>query len=108
MANGKPQSPTGLHQIAAMHGGSVAVQWTRCGRAGCHCARGARHGPYFGLFYREAGRLRHRYIAAADVAAVEAACRAQRTARTAAQRERQQAWDTWRSLRASVREGEAT
>ena len=82
------------------------MQWVRCGCATCHCAQGTLHGPYYGLFYREAGRLRHRYITAADVAAVEAACQAHRAARAAARQERQQAWQAWRGLRDAVRKGE--
>ena len=49
---------------------SVCPQWVRCGKPGCRCVRGELHGPYHSLFWREAGRLRKRYVRAADVAAL--------------------------------------
>lgn len=82
---------------------AVCAQWVRCGKPGCRCARGEPHGPYYYLFWREGGRLRKRYVRAADAVAVAAAC--------AARRDRERRWrrlvranrQTWRALAAEVR-----
>ncbi len=58
--------------------GALCPQWVRCGKSSCHCAGGDLHGPYWYLFWRQGGRLRKRYIRAADVDAVRAACPAER------------------------------
>jgi hypothetical protein len=34
----------------------------RCGRRGCHCRPGARHGPYWYAYWQENGRQRTRYV----------------------------------------------
>jgi hypothetical protein len=68
--------------------GVVCRQWVRCGRPGCRCARGQLHGPYHYHFARENGRLRKRYVKAADLERVRAACQAR-------QRERRELAD-WR------------
>lgn len=83
---------------------AVCVQWVRCGKPGCRCARGDLHGPYHYLFWREGGRLRKRYARAADAAAVAAACHARR--------DRERRWRrlvradrrTWQGLVAELRE----
>ena len=31
--------------------GCVSQMWTRCGRPNCRCAKGAKHGPYFRLWW---------------------------------------------------------
>lgn len=54
-------------------GVSLCQQWTRCGRAGCRCARGELHGPYWYLFWREGGRLKKRYVRRADIDAMREA-----------------------------------
>lgn len=54
--------------------GKVHVQWVRCGRAGCRCAQGQLHGPYYYRFWREGGRLRKEYVKRADLEGVIAAC----------------------------------
>lgn len=85
---------------------TMCRQWVRCGKPGCRCAEGYPHGPYHYLFWREGGRLRKRYVRAADVAAVMVAC--------AARRDRERRWrrlvradrQTWRILAARLREAE--
>ena len=79
--------------------GSVCVQWVRCGKGGCRCSRGMRHGPYFYRFWREGGRLRKQYVKKADLERVRAACDARRQER----REAQAAWAQWRGLLAELR-----
>jgi hypothetical protein len=44
----------------------------RCGKANCRCARGAGHGPYAFLHWRDrTGKQCRRYVRASDVAAVQ-------------------------------------
>ncbi len=33
--------------------GTVLTQWVRCGKAGCRCATGKPHGPYFYHYFRQ-------------------------------------------------------
>jgi hypothetical protein len=82
--------------------GAVCVQWRRCGRAACRCARGALHGPYYYRFWREAGRLRKAYIRRSELEQVRAYCAARRRAR----RTLLASWEQWRLLVAAVREVE--
>jgi hypothetical protein len=51
---------------------SLHQQWTRCGKPSCRCARGALHGPYWYLFWRERGRLHKRYVPRAELAQMRA------------------------------------
>ena len=48
--------------------GSLHAEWVRCGKAGCRCASGALHGPYWRRQWREGGRTRRQYVRRADVA----------------------------------------
>ena len=61
--------------------GVVCAQWRKCGKAGCRCARGDLHGPYFARFWRQGGRLRKAYIRKADVEDVRGRCQARRQVR---------------------------
>jgi len=47
---------------ANMLWGSLGSVYRRCGRKGCHCASGAKHGPVFYLTRSEAGRTRNIYV----------------------------------------------
>lgn len=38
------------------------LEYTRCGKAGCRCAAGNLHGPYWYAYWTEAGRTKSRYI----------------------------------------------
>lgn len=42
----------------------------RCGKPGCHCATGERHGPYWFLRWRDGARQRRRYVSAEELDAV--------------------------------------
>lgn len=42
--------------------GSLSVRWTRCGRAGCGCAEGKKHGPYLYVSVFREGRTRSVYV----------------------------------------------
>jgi hypothetical protein len=50
--------------------GSLVEQTRRCGKAGCRCAEGELHGPYFYFAPRTAGRGRLRYVPAALIEVV--------------------------------------
>jgi len=41
---------------------SLGAVYRRCGRKGCHCASGAKHGPVFYLTRSEGGRTRNIYV----------------------------------------------
>src|SRR5262245_40164378 len=82
--------------------GAVCLQWVRCGRRNCRCARRRLHGPYFYRFWREGGRLRKAYVRPADLGQVVLQCRQHRLLR----RELAAWWDRWREMAAVVREAE--
>jgi hypothetical protein len=42
--------------------GSLHVEWRRCGKANCSCARGALHGPYWVRRWWEHGKQRKAYV----------------------------------------------
>jgi uncharacterized protein DUF6788 len=60
-----------LHKILRAKG-VVRLEWVRCGRDNCRCARGELHGPYYFRYWREGtlGRrkLRKEYIKRQDEA----------------------------------------
>lgn len=37
-------------------------EWVRCGKDGCKCRAGERHGPYTYKYWKEGGRLRKEYV----------------------------------------------
>ena len=52
--------------------GSLQLEWRRCGKPRCRCARGEPHGPYAVRYWYEAGRRRKEYVPLARVADVAA------------------------------------
>ena len=86
--------------------GAVCVQWKRCGRPGCRCARGELHGPYYCLFWRSRGRLHKRYRRLAEAASVAAACQERREHARAARQEARQVRAEVRALIGRLREVE--
>ena len=42
--------------------GSLAMRATRCGRPGCKCAKGEKHGPYLYVSVFRGGRTRSVYV----------------------------------------------
>src|SRR5439155_14199338 len=42
--------------------GSLRAEWKRCGRVGCRCVQGARHGPYWYRRWREGRHRRKQYV----------------------------------------------
>ncbi len=83
--------------------GVVCVQWRRCGRPSCRCARGQPHGPYYYRFWREGGRLKKAYVRRTDVEEVRSRCQARRLTRASVAA----GWEQWRTLAAQVREAES-
>jgi hypothetical protein len=83
--------------------GAVCVQWKRCGRPSCRCARGELHGPYYCLFWRSRGRLHKRYVRLSEAPAVQATCREHRERARAARQEARQARAELRALIAELR-----
>ena len=53
-----------LGDVEQVLAGALTEQTRRCGRAGCRCAGGEPHGPYFYFSPRQAGRGRLRYVPA--------------------------------------------
>ncbi len=43
-------------------GGSLVKQYVVCGKAGCRCQRGQKHGPLYYLYWKEQGRSRSLYV----------------------------------------------
>jgi len=42
--------------------GSLVKQYVNCGKPGCRCQRGKKHGPLFYLYWKEQGRSRSLYV----------------------------------------------
>jgi hypothetical protein len=61
-----PKTPAATAAVEPVPG-SLHVEWVRCGKPGCRCARGQRHGPYVRRHWREGGRKRSTYIRLGDV-----------------------------------------
>lgn len=61
------QNPLSLPKIFVKfsHGG-IYLQWIRCGKKNCRCARGAKHPAYY-YFEREDGKTKKTYIRKADL-----------------------------------------
>ena len=49
-------------------GGSLVKQYVVCGKAGCRCERGQKHGPLYYLYWKERGRSRSLYVPREKVA----------------------------------------
>ena len=47
--------------------GSVVLQFVRCGKPGCSCNYGQRHGPYFYRVWREGGKVCKAYVKITDL-----------------------------------------
>jgi hypothetical protein len=59
------QALTELFPITA---GSLVKQYVVCGKSGCRCQRGEKHGPLHYLYWKEQGRSRSLYIPREKVA----------------------------------------
>lgn len=54
--------------------GKLCEQFIRCGKAGCRCQNGERHGPYYYRIWREGSRVQKAYVKREELEAVQAAC----------------------------------
>jgi hypothetical protein len=54
--------------------GYVCVQYRKCGKPNCRCARGEKHGPYYYLSWREGGKQCWNYIKKQDLPRIQEAC----------------------------------
>jgi hypothetical protein len=61
-----------LGDVEAVLAGSLVEQTRRCGKPGCHCAGGERHGPYAYFTPKTAGRGRSKYVPANLITRVRA------------------------------------
>lgn len=52
----------GLLDSKPFRTGAVVRRFTVCGKPGCRCQRGEKHGPFWYLSEKEAGRTRLRYL----------------------------------------------
>jgi len=57
-----------LLELRAQLQGSLLVRYMECGKAGCACHSGRKHGPYFVLSNRSRGRGSFAYLDAAGAA----------------------------------------
>ena len=73
----RPQRPTFPQQLRAflepfpVLAGSLVKQYVVCGKSGCRCQRGQKHGPLFYLYWKEQGRSRSLYVPREKVAEVQ-------------------------------------
>jgi len=51
--------------------GSLVALYRRCGKKGCHCERGEKHGPAYCLSYKEGGVTQMVYIPASRLKEVK-------------------------------------
>ncbi len=100
-----PASPSALEIAETLHKiPALLTTSTRCGKAGCRCARGERHGPYHALHWREGGRQRRRYVRPDDLAAVRAVVARRRAERAAMRAELAESASLLLALKALSRE----
>jgi hypothetical protein len=74
MRHSRPRHPTLRQQLQALAkpfpllAGSLVKQYVICGKPGCRCLRGQKHGPLYYLYWKEQGRSRSLYVPRAKVA----------------------------------------
>ena len=54
--------------------GAIVPQFIRCGKLGCHCQTGDRHGPYFYRIWRDGDKVRKVYVKVTDMEQVTLQC----------------------------------
>ena len=84
--------------------GAVCRQWITCGKEGCRCKKGERHGPYHYLFWREGGRLRKMYIRKGDLPAVQEDLNNRRILERQSRLLEHISLQNWRSMKGSLQE----
>jgi hypothetical protein len=77
---------SGLLRLRTQLQGSLLVRHMECGKAGCACHTGRKHGPYFVLSNRSGGRGTFAYLDAAEAARARTLVRRHREFRRGLQR----------------------
>lgn len=67
-----------LLRLRAQLQGSLLVRYMECGKAGCACHAGRKHGPYFVLSNRSGGKGTFAYLDASEAAQARALVRGYR------------------------------
>lgn len=49
----------------------LSLQYTYCKKGNCKCTQGKPHGPFYYLFFKEKGKIVHRYVPEAKVPAIK-------------------------------------
>jgi hypothetical protein len=68
MRHQPPQRPSPRQPLRAfcepfpVLAGSLVKQFVNCGKSGCRCQRGQKHGPLFYLYWKEQGLSRSLYV----------------------------------------------
>lgn len=83
--------------------GTVHVQFVRCGKLNCRCAKGELHGAYFYHFVRVNGKLTKRYLKAADVEEIRNACFLRQQQEKEDRERMDTLWNKLRELRENLR-----
>jgi hypothetical protein len=104
---GSPRTPLlrRLRQLAPrLVFGTLAETYRRCGRPGCHCVNGPKHGPHLSLSFRgRDGRTQAYYVPQALQAEIRAGVAAwqelQQIVRTLGDLHREQLWASRRPRR---------
>jgi len=65
-----------IQGCSGMLQGSLVALYRKCGKKGCHCERGEKHGPAYCLSYKEGGRTQMVYIPASRLGEVQEAMEA--------------------------------
>ena len=84
--------------------GAVCVQWKRCGKPKCKCAKGELHGGYYYHFYYVGGKLHKKYVKKAEVEQVKAGCLAYKTNRQEMRQLIKESLNDWRRLKQMLKE----
>jgi hypothetical protein len=82
--------------------GSVNRQFKKCGKSNCKCSRGELHPTYY-HFVRENGKLKARYLKAAEVEQIQQACLLRRSQEKEKRIISMKAWQQLREIREGLR-----
>jgi hypothetical protein len=57
----------------------LSLQYTYCKKGNCKCTQGRPHGPFYYLFFKEKGKIFHRYLPEGKVGELRPVCLAYKT-----------------------------
>jgi hypothetical protein len=85
--------------------GAICVRWVRCGKSWCRCMQGGpRHGPYFARYWWKNGRRYKHYVRQQDAVTLSELCVERRTAERQQREQAEATRQSWRNVRALLRE----